>query len=161
MPLITLKTRIYAPPERCFDLSTSIDLHKLSAEHTEEEAIGGRTQGLLQLHEQVPWRAKHLGVWFTMTMRISAYERPTYFCDEMVQGPFRSLVHEHYFEKKEETTLMTDKFRFVSPAGALGRWADTVILKRHFTELLLTRNESIKTCAETNRWQELLPNQSR
>lgn len=156
MPLITLETKIYAPPDRCFDLSTSIDLHRLSVRHTQEEAIGGRTQGLMHLHEQVTWRAKHLGARFTMTVRIANYERPTYFRDEMVDGPLRSLVHDHYFEERAGATFMTDRFRFTSPAGVLGRWADTLILKRHFTELLLTRNEAIKTFAETDRWKEML-----
>lgn len=157
MPLITLQTRITAPMKRCFDLSTSIDLHRLSVEHTEEEAIGGRTEGLMRLNDQVTWRAKHLGARLTMTMHMAAYERPTYFRDEMVHGPFRSLIHHHYFSENDESTMMTDKFRFTSPAGILGRWADTVILKRHFTELLLTRNEAIKTFAETDQWKQLLP----
>ncbi|MEM8969328.1 MAG: SRPBCC family protein [Bacteroidota bacterium] len=158
MPLITLKTKINAPIERCFDLSTSIDLHKQSVEHTQEEAIGGRTEGLMQRSEEVTWRAKHLGIWFIMTVRMTNYERPHYFCDEMVSGPFQSMAHEHYFEELGEHTLMIDKFRFVSPLGILGRWANAVVLKNHFAKLLLTRNEAIKTFAETSRWQEILPN---
>lgn len=157
MPLITLQTHISAPIERCFDLSTSIDLHKLSVKHTQEEAIGGRTEGLMRLDERVTWRAKHLGARVTMTMRMAAYEPPAYFRDEMAKGPFRSLVHDHYFEEHSSFTLMTDKFRFTSPAGILGRWADTIVLKRHFTELLLTRNEAIKTFAETDKWKQILP----
>ncbi len=156
MPLITLKTKIVAPVDRCFDLSTSIDLHKQSVEHTREEATGGRTEGLMQLNEEVIWRAKHLGQWFTMTVRMVDYERPRYFCDKMIRGPFQSMEHQHYFEELDGGTLMTDKFRFVSPWGILGRWANAAVLKNHFTELLLTRNEAIKTFAETNRWKEVL-----
>ncbi|MEM9833728.1 MAG: SRPBCC family protein [Bacteroidota bacterium] len=158
MPLITLKTKIYAPIERCFDLSTSIDLHKQSVEHTQEEAISGRTEGLMQLNEEVTWRAKHLGIWFTMTVRMVDHERPHYFCDKMVSGPFQSMEHQHYFEEQGGFTLMTDKFRFVSPLGILGRWVDAAVLKNHLQELLLTRNEAIKTFAETNGWREVLPN---
>ncbi|WKN44657.1 SRPBCC family protein [Tunicatimonas pelagia] len=157
MPLITLKTKIQAPVERCFDLSTSIDLHKKSVEHTQEEVVSGRTNGLMQLNEEVTWRAKHLGVWFVMTVRMTDYERPYYFCDEMVSGPFQSMAHQHYFEELNEGTLMIDKFRFVSPLGVLGRLANATVLKKHLTELLFTRNEAIKTFAETNRWQEVLP----
>ena len=48
MPTINLTTEINAPIEICFDLSRSIDLHKQSMEHTKEEAIAGRTSGLIE-----------------------------------------------------------------------------------------------------------------
>jgi hypothetical protein len=47
MPIITLKTEIHAPIERCFDLARSIDLHQLSTAGTRERAVGGVTSGLL------------------------------------------------------------------------------------------------------------------
>lgn len=62
MPRIVLKTIIRAPIDRCFDLSRSIDLHKVSTEQTNEEAIDGVTSGLISLDESVTWRAKHFGI---------------------------------------------------------------------------------------------------
>jgi len=53
MPVIELKTAIKAPVERCFDLSRSIDLHKISTAHTNEEAIAGVTSGLIGPNEWV------------------------------------------------------------------------------------------------------------
>ncbi|MEH6514179.1 hypothetical protein [Maribacter arcticus] len=47
MPRIELRTEINAPKEIVFDLSRSIDLHKISTEHTKEEAISGKTSGLI------------------------------------------------------------------------------------------------------------------
>jgi hypothetical protein len=58
MPTINLTTEINAPIEICFDLSRSIDLHKHSMEHTGEEAIAGRTSGLIEDGEFVTWQAK-------------------------------------------------------------------------------------------------------
>ena len=46
--------------ERVFDLSRSISLHKISSAHTNKEAIGGITSGLINKNETVTWRAKHL-----------------------------------------------------------------------------------------------------
>ena len=57
MPTINLTTEINAPIEICFDLSRSIDLHKHSMEHTGEEAIAGRTSGLIEDGEFVAWQA--------------------------------------------------------------------------------------------------------
>jgi len=39
MPKIELKTEIKAKKDIVFDLSRSIDLHKISTEHTNEDAI--------------------------------------------------------------------------------------------------------------------------
>jgi hypothetical protein len=53
MPRIELKTEIKADKNLVFDLSRSIDLHKISTKHTNEEAIAGRTSGLLGMNESV------------------------------------------------------------------------------------------------------------
>ena len=95
MNLIILETYIKAPIARCFDLSTSIDLHKISASTSKEEVIAGRTDGLIQLHERVTWRAKHFGLWHKMEVEITEFERPYYFIDEMIQGTFKSMKHIH------------------------------------------------------------------
>ena len=41
MPTIELLTKIRAPKELVFDLTRSIDLHKISTQQTDEEAIAG------------------------------------------------------------------------------------------------------------------------
>jgi ligand-binding SRPBCC domain-containing protein len=87
--ILTEITLIHAPLERCFDLSRSIDLHKVSTARTGEQAIAGVTSGLIGLGEEVSWRARHFGVWQQMTSRITAFDRPAYFQDTMVRGAFR------------------------------------------------------------------------
>jgi len=57
MPLIILETVILAPIDIVFGLSRSIDLHKESTKDTKEEAISGRTTGLIKLNESVTWKA--------------------------------------------------------------------------------------------------------
>ncbi|WP_370511510.1 hypothetical protein [Flavobacterium sp. GT3R68] len=53
MPRIILKTEIKADKKIIFDLSRSIDLHKISVHHTNEEVIAGTTSGLIGLNETV------------------------------------------------------------------------------------------------------------
>jgi hypothetical protein len=60
MPSLHLTTFIAAPAERVFNLSRSINLHKISTSDTGEDAIAGTTTGLINLNETVTWRAKHL-----------------------------------------------------------------------------------------------------
>lgn len=155
MPTITLHTHIAAPVTRCFDLSTSIDLHKMSTSHTEEVAIAGVTSGLIRLHESVTWRATHFGVSQTLSTKITEFERPGFFVDEMVQGVFKSFRHEHRFEPTETGTLMTDVFEYQSPFGMLGKLADLIFLKRYVTTFLVKRNETIKAVAESDQWKSI------
>jgi len=51
---------------------------------------------------------------------------------------------------------MRDVFDFQSPLGLLGRMADQLFLVRHMRSLLQTRNEMIKTVAESDQWRRYL-----
>ena len=148
MPVIKLETIINADQQTVFDLARSIDLHQVSTAHTNERAIAGRTSGLIELNETVTWEAKHFGVVQQLTSRITAMEHPQYFVDEMVSGAFKSIKHEHIFEKRGDTTLMKDVFLYASPLGILGRLADWLFLKSYLRKLLVKRNQVIKEHAE-------------
>jgi ligand-binding SRPBCC domain-containing protein len=106
-----------------------------------ERAIGGVTSGVLQLGDAVTWKARHFGIPFTMTSRISAYDAPRTFVDEQTSGPFRRWWHQHRFELVDGGTLMTDVVEFESPAGVLGRAANALVLTRYMTRLINQRNE--------------------
>jgi len=148
LPLIKLRTEIAAPPEVVFDLARSIDLHKQSMQHTSEEAIAGRTSGLIEMGETVTWRARHFEVMQTLTSKVTGFERPTYFADEMVKGAFKSFRHEHFFEPTENGTLQIDHFYYTSPLGLLGKLADWLFLRKYMTRLLERRNELMKEVAK-------------
>jgi len=148
MPVIKLQTSIDAPLSVVFDLSRSIDLHKISTAHTNEEAVAGKTAGLIGMGESVTWKAKHFGVTQLLTSKITAFEAPYYFTDEMVSGAFKRFKHDHFFTEVNEMVLMTDVFDYTSPYGFLGRMADVLFLKRYMTNLLLKRNAVIKDFAE-------------
>lgn len=156
MPIISLKTHIKASRSIVFDLSRSIDLHKISTEHTNEEAIAGVTSGLIGMGESVTWRAKHFGIYQKLTSRITAFEQPSYFVDEMEKGIFKYFKHEHIFETFGDETIMKDVFDYESPLGMLGKLADRLFLKDYMRRLLEKRNEVIKEFAESARWKELL-----
>jgi ligand-binding SRPBCC domain-containing protein len=85
-----------------------------STKQTGEKAIAGRTSGLIELGETVTWRAKHFGMWQRLTSKITEFDRPNYFVDEMVKGPFKSFRHEHHYTRVDNHTLMIDVFVFES-----------------------------------------------
>ena len=119
MPQITLYTAIHAPREVVFNLSRSIDLHKISAAHTGEEALPAaqmrnmhtRHEGLMQLHDTVTWRARHLGFVQQLTVSITAMHYPHHFTDEMVPGggAFAAMAHRHVFEEKNGQYFINDQ----------------------------------------------------
>ena len=152
MPVIELSTLIHAPRERVFDLARSIDAHQASAGDTDERAVAGVTSGLIGLGQEVTWEARHLGVRQRLTVRNTAFDRPSHFQDVMVAGAFRHMVHDHCFEARPDGTLMQDRFEFSSPLGVLGTVADGLFLTRYMRRFLLQRNAMLKQCAESPEW---------
>ncbi len=148
MPLIILETLINADQQSCFDTARNIDVHAQSMAKSEERAIAGRTSGLIQLHETVTWRAKHFGIWWHLTSRITQMDPPHSFTDEIVHGPFAHLHHKHSFLQKNGQTLMIDRFDYASPLGVLGRCADRLFVEKYMRNLLSERNEWMRSYAE-------------
>lgn len=128
--------------EELFDLSLSIDEHVASMQSSSERAIRGVTQGSIALGETVTWRARHFGVWFTMTSQITSLDRPARFVDEQVRGPFRLFQHEHLFVRDGDDTVMTDTLTLASPV--LGRFAERLVLVPYLRRLIRRRNHHLR-----------------
>ncbi|RFM26152.1 SRPBCC family protein [Deminuibacter soli] len=156
MPAIELITYIHSDLETCFDLSRSIDLHKVSTAATNETAVDGVTSGLIGAGEFVTWQAVHFGIRQRLSSKITAYNRPGHFRDEQLKGAFKSIVHDHYFEWKDGMVQMKDVFIFQSPFGFAGRLFERLILTRYMTKLLTERNRIIKEYAESAKGKALL-----
>lgn len=148
MQTLRIETFIAAAPERCFDAARDLDLHLESMAYTGERAVGGRTSGLIDMGEEVTWRARHFFVTQHFTSRITAFDRPRHFQDSMQRGAFRSFVHDHLFAAREGGTLMTDVLVFAAPLGVLGRIAEVLVLRRYMARLLAARARVIKSAAE-------------
>ena len=116
--------------------------------HTGEQAIAGRTSGLIGAGEEVTWRARHFEIHHQHTSRITAFDRPRHFRDSMVRGRFVAFEHDHFFEPTGQGTRMRDVVEFASPLGPLGRVVDRLLLGRYLERLLRRRNEGIKREAE-------------
>ena len=149
MPVIVLRTRVAAPPSRCFDLARDIDLHQRSTAASRERAVAGVTSGLLGRGDEVTWEATHFGVRQRLTSRITEFDPPNRFVDQMVRGAFARFRHEHQFLSIPDGTDMVDIFDYTSPLGPLGRLADGLFLRRYMMRLLRARNAYLKRVAES------------
>ena len=123
MANISLNTKIKAPIQIVFDLSRSIDLHKLSTHKTNEDAVGGVVSGLINMNERVIWKAKHFFKYRFFTSKITCFRSPDYFRDEMQKGDFKKFSHEHFFEDDGSgRTLMRDEVILEAPYGNIGKF---------------------------------------
>lgn len=157
MPRIQISLYVDAPPERCFDLARSIDLHQRSTARTEERAVAGVATGLIGLGQEVTWEARHFGLRQRLTSRITAFDRPHHFRDSQVRGAFRCFDHDHYFVAEGTGTRMTDIFTFQAPLGPLGWLAERLFLTAYMRRFLEERNRVVKEVAESEEWRRYLP----
>ena len=156
MPRIILSTTINAPRERVFDLARNIDAHQSSTGQTRERAIAGVTSGLVGMGDRVTWEARHFWVKQTLTVRITAFDRPNFFRDVMVEGAFKQMSHNHNFVEVPSGTEMIDCFEFESPFGMLGRIFDRFCLCGYLRRFLIQRNLQLKRFAESEEWRMYL-----
>jgi ligand-binding SRPBCC domain-containing protein len=156
-------TVIRAPITRVFDLARSIEVHLLGNTHFGEQATAGTRSGLIGPGESITWRARHFFIRQNLTSAITAFDSPRYFQDTMLRGAFRSMQHDHHFRELptpdgSPLTEMRDDFRVSAPLGPLGWIAERLILRRYMRNLLRERNIIIQQVAESNAWQQYLPN---
>lgn len=159
MPEIRVVTNICAPRERVFDLARSIDAHIDSTSRTQERAIEGVTSGLIEMDDTVTWEAKHFGIRQRLKVKITAFEYPEMFADEMVFGAFKMMRHTHRFIEAGDNTEMIDEFIFEAPMGVLGKIAEKLFVTQYMKSFLIKRNQVLRDIAESDAWKKFLVNE--
>jgi hypothetical protein len=150
LPVITFSVHVNATCQACFDLARNIEFHVTSMEHTGERVIGGVRSGLIGPDEEVTWEARHFLVRQRLTSRITGFDAPRWFRDSQIRDAFARFDHDHYFEDAGHgETLVTERFDYTSPLGALGKLADVLFLRRYMHDLLWRRAMMLKTAAES------------
>jgi ligand-binding SRPBCC domain-containing protein len=154
---LSTQTVILAPPERCFDLARSVDLHAASASVIHGKATAGRTAGLSESGDRTTWSARFFGMRFLLTTEITAFDRPRGFSDVQRAGLFRHFGHVYTFTAISPTrTVMTDVFSFRSPFGSVGAAFDAFVLRRRMRAVMEGRALHVKRVAESEEWREYL-----
>ncbi|MEU6213430.1 SRPBCC family protein [Streptomyces sp. NPDC047023] len=141
MPRFDITTALLASPQRAFEACLDVEAHTRSMAASSEQAVGGTTHGHLTLGDTVTFQARHFGLTWRLTARITAYEPPGYFMDEQERGPFKRWKHGHRFEPDGAGgTVMRDVIDFASPLGVLGHIADATVLAWYMPRLIRSRN---------------------
>jgi ligand-binding SRPBCC domain-containing protein len=147
---------IHAPIERCFLLSTSLELVEQVLEMRPVEGDSRKTAGLMVEGDRIEWRGWAFGLPQVHENLITRYERPCFFQDTMARGRFRQFQHDHLFTEIDGHTLLVDKLRFSLPLGRPGRMAARYLVVPHMTELLRRRMSLLKRVAESHEWRRYL-----
>jgi len=155
---------INAPIDRCFRLSTRIELvqRTLGMKPIDTGVAGGVTAGHVAANSRVVWRGWKFGLPTEHHTLITAFEPPhtddgnisAFFEDSQERGRFSSFRHEHFFCQSGERTELEDRIHFSLPFGPLGRLAAKLFLAPHIRKLARQRFAMIKELAEGEGWRE-------
>ena len=140
VPKIVLESYINAPAKVCFDL---IRDERIQAQPP--PAMFGE----FGLGQTVKFEGTHFAMRQHLTVKVVEFDRPRRFVDAMTKGAFNSFVHIHEWEPCDGGTLMRDTLIWESPFGILGKIVDKLLLERHLSRLVSTRNAKLKEIAES------------
>jgi ligand-binding SRPBCC domain-containing protein len=146
---IVVRTRLDAPAARCFDLARDVGIHCRTSAFTGERVLPpGRTEGLLELGDTIRFEGRHFGVRLQLTAAIVEMDPPRVFVDRATGGGFKWLRHVHEFVEHDSWTEMIDRLDWQASWGLLGTLADRLVVERHMTWYLTTKQQAFKTLAE-------------
>lgn len=77
----------------------------------------------------IDYQIKLYGIPFRWKSKITKWNPPFMFEDTQIKGPYKIWIHEHRFEERGESTLVTDTVNYLSPG-----WKFEFIPHRIFVE---------------------------
>ena len=147
---------VNAPIERCFLLSTSLELVQRTSKMHLAGKQSTRTSGLVERGDKLLWRGWILSLPQFHESVITKYERPDYFQDAMARGRFKRFEHDHFFAETGGQTVLKEKVRFSLPLRWATRSLGQHIVTPHIARLLRHRLELLKRVAEGEEWKNYL-----
>jgi ligand-binding SRPBCC domain-containing protein len=149
---------INAPIDRCFLLSTNVEL---VGRTLGMKPLEGKTSGLIVADDRLLWAGWKFGFPQMHESYVTRYERPAFFQDTMGRGRFKRYQHDHYFYEMDERTVLNDKIRFTMPLGFVGRLVGQFVLVPYLSRRLRRRLVLLRKVAENrNEWEKYLPTET-
>ena len=148
---------IAAPIERCFRLSTSIEVVAITLSmRPVAYRPGAKVSGLIAAEDRLLWRGWKFGLPQLHETLITGFEEPAFFQDTMGRGRFAGFQHDHHFSPAAGGTLLEDELRFSMPLGWAGELVGSVVMVPHIRGLLRRRFALLKQLAEGDGWRRYL-----
>lgn len=93
----------------------------------------------------IDYKVKPLfGVSMFWRTEITEVQKPYYFTDTQLKGPYRLWEHTHTFTEKENGVLMQDVVKYQLPLGPLGVLAHALLVRRKLESLFTFRKAAIE-----------------
>lgn len=141
---------IHAPIERCFLLSTHLELVARTLK------MRTTSNGMVMLNDRVQWKGWKFGLPQKHLSHISAYKRPTYFQDTQEKGRFAFFQHDHWLWETKQGTMLEDEVRFRLSFGIAGKLIAKMIVEPHIRRLVRERFMLLKSVAESEEWRSYI-----
>lgn len=87
----------------------------------------------------------------TWVSEISHINKPHFFCDTQLEGPYTLWHHKHYLEKTKNGTKITDVIHYQIPLGFLGKLLHPLLVKPKLDAIFKYRSEQIKLLFNKNK----------
>ncbi len=82
-----------------------------------------------------------LGIKMNWVTEITHIKEKQYFIDEQRFGPYAFWHHQHWFEAKDEGTLMKDILHYKVPYGVIGTLANALFVEKMVNQIFSYREE--------------------
>lgn len=93
----------------------------------------------------IDYKVKPLfGISMFWRTEITEVQKPYYFTDAQLKGPYRLWEHTHTFTEKENGVLMQDVVKYQLPLGPLGVLANALLVRRKLESLFAFRKAAIE-----------------
>ena len=149
---------INAPIERCFLLSTSVEL---AGKTYGMRPLEGKTNGLLVADDKLLWAGWKFGLPQMHEICITRHERPSFFQETMGRGRFKRYQYDHYFYEMNDRTVLNDKIRFTMPLGFIGSFVGRFIIVPYLSKRMRRRLAMLRKVAQDSReWMKYLPKEN-
>ncbi len=148
MPKFEVETVVPASVGQVFDSCLDMEVHTDSMADSGERILGDDPAVQLKAGDSITFEARHFGMNWRLTARVTEFEFPYRFVDEQLKGPFGYWRHEHVFVPDGPSrTVMTDVVSFASPFGVLGAVVDRLVLRRYMERLIRGRADHLAVVA--------------
>lgn len=91
-----------------------------------------------------------LGIPLRWETEICKVERPLYFTDRQLKGPYKLWEHTHSYTPVNGGVLMKDEVKYQLPFGVLGDIAHAVIVRKKVESIFSFRREVLKSIFQNN-----------
>lgn len=91
-----------------------------------------------------------LGIPLRWETEICKVEKPLFFTDRQLKGPYKLWEHTHSYVEMDNGVLMKDEVKYQLPLGFLGDIAHSIIVKKKVEDIFSFRKQVLETMFKSN-----------